>query len=118
MNQRIHGVLAPVVTPFKADLSPDSKRFIAHCKWLLSQSCGLAVFGTNSEANSLSMEERLNLLDELVAVLVVDLVAVAMPLVDHRLVVDVAHARRVGQLDRLRAEAHRAAEVLDFLLLG
>src|SRR4029077_4086751 len=56
-----------VVTPFKADLSPDTKRFIAHCKWLLSQNCGLAVFGTNSEANSLSMEERLNLLDELVA---------------------------------------------------
>jgi 4-hydroxy-tetrahydrodipicolinate synthase len=67
MNQHIRGVLAPVVTPFKADLAPDSKRFIAHCKWLLSQNCGLAVFGTNSEANSLSMEERLNLLDELVA---------------------------------------------------
>jgi 4-hydroxy-tetrahydrodipicolinate synthase len=66
-SQRIRGVLAPVVTPFKADLAPDDKRFIAHCKWLLSQNCGLAVFGTNSEANSLSMEERLNLLDELVA---------------------------------------------------
>jgi 4-hydroxy-tetrahydrodipicolinate synthase len=60
-------VLAPVVTPFKADLTPDSQRFIAHCKWLLSQNCGLAVFGTNSEANSLSMEERTMLLDELVA---------------------------------------------------
>jgi 4-hydroxy-tetrahydrodipicolinate synthase len=67
MSQRIHGVLAPVVTPFKSDLSPDSKRFIAHCKWLLSKNCGLAVFGTNSEANSLSMEERATLLDELVA---------------------------------------------------
>jgi len=67
MTERIRGVLAPVVTPFKADLSPDRKRFIAHCKWLLSQNCGLAVFGTNSEANSLSLEERLNLLDELVA---------------------------------------------------
>jgi 4-hydroxy-tetrahydrodipicolinate synthase len=67
MTQRIRGVLAPVVTPFKNDLSPDRQRFIAHCKWLLSQDCGLAVFGTNSEANSLSMEERLNLLDELVA---------------------------------------------------
>ena len=64
---RIRGVLAPVVTPFKADLAPDSQRFIAHCKWLLSQNCGLAVFGTNSEANSLSLEERLNLLDEVVA---------------------------------------------------
>jgi 4-hydroxy-tetrahydrodipicolinate synthase len=67
MTQRICGVLAPVVTPFKPDLAPDSERFIAHCKWLLSQNCGLAVFGTNSEANSLSMDERLNLLDELVA---------------------------------------------------
>jgi 4-hydroxy-tetrahydrodipicolinate synthase len=66
-SQRIRGLLAPVVTPFKADLSPDSQRFIAHCKWLLSQNCGLAVFGTNSEANSLSMEERAMLLDELVA---------------------------------------------------
>jgi hypothetical protein len=53
--------------PFKADLAPDSERFIAHCKWLLSQNCGLAVFGTNSEANSLSMEERAMLLDEVVA---------------------------------------------------
>src|SRR2546423_1965340 len=67
MSKRIRGVLAPVVTPFKADLSPDRQRFIAHCKWLLSQNCGLAVFGTNSEANSLSMEERAILLDELVA---------------------------------------------------
>ena len=66
-SERIRGVLAPVVTPFKSDLAPDSQRFIAHCKWLLSQNCGLAVFGTNSEANSLSLEERLNLLDELVA---------------------------------------------------
>ena len=66
-SERIRGVLAPVVTPFRADLAPDSRRFIAHCKWLLSQNCGLAVFGTNSEANSLLMEERLNLLDELVA---------------------------------------------------
>ncbi len=66
-SARIRGVLAPVVTPFKSDLAPDSQRFIAHCKWLLSQNCGLAVFGTNSEANSLSMEERAMLLDELVA---------------------------------------------------
>jgi 4-hydroxy-tetrahydrodipicolinate synthase len=67
MTQRIRGVLAPVVTPFKADLSPDRERFIAHCKWLLSQNCGLAVFGTNSEANSLAAEERSTLLDALVA---------------------------------------------------
>jgi hypothetical protein len=55
-SARIRGVLAPVVTPFKSDLAPDKERFIAHCKWLLSQNCGLAVFGTNSEANSLSID--------------------------------------------------------------
>src|SRR5437764_2448706 len=67
MSQRIRGVLAPVVTPFKADLSPDCERFIRHCQWLLSQNCGLAVFGTNSEANSMAAEERSTLLDAVVA---------------------------------------------------
>jgi 4-hydroxy-tetrahydrodipicolinate synthase len=64
---RIKGVLSPVVTPFRRDLSPDVGRFIAHCKWLLSQDCGLAVFGTNSEANSMSAEERMGLLEAIVA---------------------------------------------------
>src|SRR5216684_4355675 len=66
-SQRIRGVLAPVVTPFKVDLSPDRERFIRHCQWLLSQNCGLAPFGTTSEANSMSIEERSTLLDALVA---------------------------------------------------
>ena len=64
---RLKGVLAPVVTPFKADLSPAPERFIAHCRWLLSQHVGLAVFGTNSEANSQSVSERMELLEALVA---------------------------------------------------
>ena len=33
MSQRIRGVLAPVVTPFKADLAPDSQRFIAQIRF-------------------------------------------------------------------------------------
>src|SRR5436190_1352165 len=64
---RLSGVLAPVLTPFKPDLSPDPERLIRHCKCLLSQNCGLAVFGTNSEANSMAAEERMKLLDALVA---------------------------------------------------
>jgi 4-hydroxy-tetrahydrodipicolinate synthase len=64
---RISGVLSPVVTPFGADLTPDAERFARHCRWLLSQNVGLAVFGTNSEANSLSVEEKIELLDGLVA---------------------------------------------------
>jgi len=66
-SQRIRGVLAPVVTPFKVDFSPDRERFIRHCQWLLSQNCGLAPFGTTSEANSMSTHERISLLDALVA---------------------------------------------------
>jgi 4-hydroxy-tetrahydrodipicolinate synthase len=63
---RITGVLSPVVTPFTADLAPDPERFVRQCRWLLSQQVGLAVFGTNSEANSLSVDERIELLDRLV----------------------------------------------------
>jgi len=65
-KDRITGVLSPVVTPFKADLSPDPERFVKQCRWLLSQDVGLAVFGTNSEANSLSTDEKVDLLDRLV----------------------------------------------------
>jgi 4-hydroxy-tetrahydrodipicolinate synthase len=65
--KRITGVLAPVVTPFKRDLSPDRERYVRHCKWLLANGCrGLAVFGTNSEANSLSIDERMVLLETLI----------------------------------------------------
>src|SRR6267378_2431271 len=63
---RLAGVLAPVLTPFRSDLSPDAPRFTRHCSWLLSQGCaGLAVFGTTSEANSLSVEEKEALLEQL-----------------------------------------------------
>lgn len=51
-------VFAPVVTPFAADLSVDTARFVAFCQWLVGQGAGLALFGTNSEANSLSLAER------------------------------------------------------------
>lgn len=64
--ERFSGVLSPVVTPFKDDLSPDPRKLVRHCRWLLSQNVGLAVFGTNSEANSLSVEEKILLLDHLV----------------------------------------------------
>jgi 4-hydroxy-tetrahydrodipicolinate synthase len=66
-TKRITGVLSPVVTPFKADLSPNAEQFVRQCRWLLSQNVGLAVFGTNSEANSLGTDEKIELLDRLIA---------------------------------------------------
>jgi 4-hydroxy-tetrahydrodipicolinate synthase len=61
------GIYSPVLTPFTPDLEPDTERFIGHCKWLLAEGCnGLVLFGTTSEANSLSVQERLTLTDAVV----------------------------------------------------
>jgi 4-hydroxy-tetrahydrodipicolinate synthase len=65
--QRLRGVLAPVLTPFDAALKPDAARFLRLCRWLVAQDCGLAMFGTNSEGNSLSVDERIELLQQAVA---------------------------------------------------
>src|SRR5438477_1602818 len=63
---RMLGALSPVVTPFDRELRPDGKRFTQHCRWLLEQGVGLAVFGTNSEANSMSVAEKIALRDALI----------------------------------------------------
>jgi len=61
------GVIAPVLTPFGEDGSPDAERFVDHCQWLMQEGCtALAPFGTTSEGNSLGVDERLELLEELV----------------------------------------------------
>ena len=53
------GVLAPALTAFTEQLEIDAERTIAHFQWLLKQGCdALVVFGTTSEANSLSVPER------------------------------------------------------------
>ncbi|HSV80091.1 MAG TPA: dihydrodipicolinate synthase family protein [Ramlibacter sp.] len=54
-------MLAPVLTPFDAQLRPDSRLFINHCRWLVDSGVSLAIFGTNSEAASLSVDERIDL---------------------------------------------------------
>jgi 4-hydroxy-tetrahydrodipicolinate synthase len=66
-SQPFHGVLVPVLTPFTSSGGPDAGRFIAFCRWLLDQGAGgLSVFGTTSEANSMSGAERMALLDALI----------------------------------------------------
>jgi 4-hydroxy-tetrahydrodipicolinate synthase len=66
-SQPFSGVLVPVLTPFTAGGEPDAGRFTAFCRWLLDQGAGgLAIFGTTSEANSMSPAERMELLDRLI----------------------------------------------------
>src|SRR5262245_52681305 len=61
------GVIAPVLTPYGEDGAPDAERFVEHCHWLMEEGCtGLAPFGTTSEGNSLGVDERMELLEELV----------------------------------------------------
>ena len=45
-TDRIRGGLAPVATPFAADLRPDTERLHRHCRRLLSNGAGI-VFFTN-----------------------------------------------------------------------
>jgi 4-hydroxy-tetrahydrodipicolinate synthase len=59
------GVYAPVLTPFTAEGAVDARRFAGFCRWLNGEGVGLAVFGTNSEANSLTVEEKISLLEAL-----------------------------------------------------
>lgn len=70
MNQQtpsLPRVLSPVVTPFDHSGNPDTTKLSKHCQWLGRNGVGLAVFGTNSEANSLSLAERLDILQRLLA---------------------------------------------------
>src|SRR5438128_7569216 len=67
-SQPFAGVLVPVLTPFTPAGQRDTRRFVAFCRWLLDQGAdGLAIFGTTSEANSMSAGERMGLLDRLIA---------------------------------------------------
>jgi 4-hydroxy-tetrahydrodipicolinate synthase len=64
----LRGIFVPTMTPVHADLSPDVGRWIAHSRRLLEQGChGLCPFGTTSEANSFGLDERIAMLDQLVA---------------------------------------------------
>lgn len=62
------GVVAAVLTPMRADLSVDRAAFAAHCRRLLDEGAhGLGIFGTTGEANSLSVGERIEAWEALVA---------------------------------------------------
>ena len=66
-RKRFAGALVPALVPFKPDYAPDDRKFVDFCRGLLTRGASaLAVFGTTSEANSLSMAERQGLLEALV----------------------------------------------------
>jgi 4-hydroxy-tetrahydrodipicolinate synthase len=67
MSMLCGGVWVPAATPFRADGKIDRPLFVEHCLHLINEGAdGLAILGTTSEANSLSLSERLDLLDLLI----------------------------------------------------
>jgi 4-hydroxy-tetrahydrodipicolinate synthase len=63
---RLAGVFAAVLTPFDEAGEPDPGLLALHCRWLLAHGCdGLSINGTTGEANSLSVDERIALLERL-----------------------------------------------------
>lgn len=58
------GILSPALTAFTEQFEIDAERTVAHFRWLLKEGCdALVVFGTTSEANSLSVTERTGFLE-------------------------------------------------------
>ncbi|MCP3467716.1 MULTISPECIES: dihydrodipicolinate synthase family protein [unclassified Bradyrhizobium] len=67
MDVQPKGVFCAALTPLDADLAPDHRVFIKHCRHLLSEGCdGIALLGTTGEANSFSASERKALIESVV----------------------------------------------------
>lgn len=61
------GLWPPAAIPFADDMSINFPAFTAHCQSLLRDGAdGLAVLGTTSEANSLTLAERVQVIDTLI----------------------------------------------------
>jgi 4-hydroxy-tetrahydrodipicolinate synthase len=66
MTQALGGLWVPTSTPFASDGSVSRALFVQHCRTLLDEGAdGLAILGTTSEANSLSVAERADQLEHL-----------------------------------------------------
>src|SRR6185295_13436932 len=58
------GLWPPVTTAFRDDGTLDTRRLVKHSRRLLADGAhGLAVLGTTSEANSLTLDERRRVID-------------------------------------------------------
>lgn len=64
---KISGTYCASLTPFNADYSINKKLLLEHCNNLLSQQIdGIAIFGSTGEANSISIEEKLDAMNYLI----------------------------------------------------
>ena len=68
MTDRLTGVIAPILTPFAADGRIAQDAYAEHARGVLAAGAHyLSPFGTTGEANSISMRERMEAIEHLVA---------------------------------------------------
>ncbi|MDB5430001.1 MAG: 4-hydroxy-tetrahydrodipicolinate synthase [Caulobacter sp.] len=64
MSERLRGVVAAITTPILETGQPDLERFLVRADFLLKSGCdGLNVLGTTGEATSLSVRQRLTVMN-------------------------------------------------------
>tara|TARA_B100001123_G_C15218281_1_gene990169 strand:- start:151 stop:1080 length:930 start_codon:yes stop_codon:yes gene_type:complete len=64
---KIYGTYSAALTPINDDCSINKELFLQHCNNLLKQGVdGLAIFGTTGEANSFSMDEKIEAINYLI----------------------------------------------------
>ena len=65
MNSPIQGVYAASLTPLTKSLEPNIPELVNHVKWLLKSGAnGVALLGSTGEANSMTIEQRLKIIQE------------------------------------------------------
>ena len=65
-NDTTRGIFTASLTPMNQDLGIDHQALAAHCRRLLGGGCsGIVILGTTGEANSMTVAERMDLLDGL-----------------------------------------------------
>jgi len=65
MNHPLNGVYTASLTPLTASFEPDIPALVHHAQWLLeSGSDGVVLLGSTGEANSLTLEQRLSIIEQ------------------------------------------------------
>jgi len=65
MNRPLNGVYTASLTPLTASFEPNIPTLVRHAQWLLeSGSDGVALLGSTGEANSLTLEQRLSIIEQ------------------------------------------------------
>ncbi|HIM44558.1 MAG TPA: dihydrodipicolinate synthase family protein, partial [Deltaproteobacteria bacterium] len=64
MNRPLNGVYTASLTPLTASFEPNLPALVRHAQWLLeSGSDGVVLLGSTGEANSLTIEQRLAIIE-------------------------------------------------------